>query len=344
MDVAIGVDSHKRSIAAAAVDQLGRVLGTREFLNMPRGHTDFLQWARALEGDRRIGIECSGSYGARLAAVLLEAKEDVREVPTSLAHRERRRKRSEGKSDPIDAVAIARIVVREEQLSSPKRVQGLADLKLLCDYRDQLKHARTQVANRLHIDLVILRPEYAESIPNLRAKKHLAAAIRLIRGDRSVRAELIRSRLKEITRLNNEIRKVDTEISESVDQAKTSLTEIPGVGPFIAAKILGEVGELGRIRSKASFASLSGTAPIVASSGATNRHRLNRAGNRQLNWAIHYIALAQCRVSPDAKAYMAKHREAGKSYKEALRCLKRQLSNVVYRHLMKDAASAQIAA
>lgn len=344
MDVAIGVDSHKRSIAAAAVDQMGSVLATREFANTPKGHVEFLQWARALGANRRIGIECSGTYGARLAALLLEAGEDVREVPTPLAFRERRRKRSEGKSDVLDAVAVARVVVRGEELSSPKRIQGLADLKLLCDYRDQLKRSRTQVTNRLHIDLVILRPEYAETIPNLRAKKHLLAALRLIRGDHSVRAELIRCRFKEISRLNDEIKKVDNEISESVDRAKTTLTDIPGVGPFIAAKILGEVGELSRIRSKASFASLAGTAPIIASSGATNRHRLNRAGNRQLNWAIHFIALAQCRISPAAKAYMTRQREAGKSHKEAMRCLKRQLSNVVFRHLMKDLASAQIAA
>lgn len=241
MDVAIGVDSHKRSIAVAAVDQMGSVLTAREFPNTPKGHVEFLQWARVRGEDRRIGIECSGTYGARLAAVLLEAGEDVREVPTPLAYRERRRKRSEGKSDTVDAVAIARIVVREEQLSSPKRLQNLADLKLLCDYRDQLKRARTQVQNRLHIDLVILRPEYAEKIPNLRAKKHQAEAIKLIRGDRSVRAELIRSRFKEITRLNGEIKKVDEQISQSVSRTETSLTDIPGVGTFIAAKILGEV-------------------------------------------------------------------------------------------------------
>ena len=116
------------------------------------------------------------------------------------------------------------------------------------------------------------------------------------------------------------------------------------MGPFIAAKILGEVGEASRIRSKASFALLSGTAPLVASSGQTHRHRLNRRGNRQLNWALHYIALVQSRTTPEAKAYIARQREAGKSHKEAMRCLKRHLSNVVYRHLLIDARRLEQAA
>lgn len=117
-----------------------------------------------------------------------------------------------------------------------------------------------------------------------------------------------------------------------------------GTGPFIAAKILGEVGDPSRIRSKPAFAVLSGTAPLSASSGQVQRHRLNRGGNRQLNWALHYIALVQCRITPEAQAYMARKREAGKSHKEAMRCLKRQLSNVVYRHLVADARRAELAA
>jgi len=137
---------------------------------------------------------------------------------------------------------------------------------------------------------------------------------------------------------------MDPRIEATVRKTETSLTSIPGVGPFIAAKILGEVGDPSRIRSKPAFAVLSGTAPLSASSGQVQRHRLNRGGNRQLNWALHYIALVQCRIMPDAQAYMDRQREAGKSHKEAMRCLKRHLSNVVYRHLVTDARRTDSAA
>ncbi len=115
------------------------------------------------------------------------------------------------------------------------------------------------------------------------------------------------------------------------------------MGPLIAAKILGEVGEVSRIRSKAAFAVMSGTAPLVASSGPTNRHRLSRGGNRQLNRALHFVPFIQSRSAPEAKAYLARQREAGKSPKEAMRCLKRQLSNVVYRSLVADAGLEMVA-
>lgn len=181
-------------------------------------------------------------------------------------------------------------------------------------------------------------------MPNPRAKAHRVTARSLLKGDRSVRAELVRKRLDEFTRLEREIAAIDRHIHAAVRKSETSLTSIPGVGPFIAAKILGEVGDPSRVRSKPAFAVLSGTAPLSASSGQVQRHRLNRGGNRQLSWALHYIALVQCRISPDAQACMARQREAGKSHKEAMRCLKRHLSNVVYRHLVDDARRAELAA
>jgi transposase len=344
VDVAIGIDPHKGSLAVAAVDALGKVLEAAEFSNDPRGHRAVLGWIRGQDPDRVIGIECSLSYGASLSRVLLAAGEDVREVPTTLTYRERRRRRSQGKSDLVDSVAIARIVAGGEVLPSAHRVEVLADLRALVDYRDQLVRTRTQVANRAHADLVNVRPGYEREVPNLRAKVHRAKARALLRGDRSVRGELVRSRLGELSRLDAEVAAIDQRIEGMVRDTGTSLTEIPGVGQFIAAKILGEVGDPSRIRSEGAFAVLSGTAPLPASSGQTHRHRLNRGGNRQLNWALHFIALVQCRIFPEAQAYMVRQREAGKSHKEAMRCLKRQLSNVVYRHLLADAKEARQAA
>jgi transposase len=343
VEVAIGIDTHKASLAAASVDALGRVLDVREFTNDPTGHRSLVRWVKEQTQPRRIGIEGSLNYGASAARTLLDSGEDVREVSPLLTHVERRR-RAKGKSDPVDAVAIARVVTADETLPSARRAALLADLKLLVDYRDQLVRARTQVANRVHADLVIIRPGYEQVVPNLRARRHVIKARSLISRDRSVHAELVRRRLGEILRLETEIAQSDRRIADRLRETDTTLTQIPGVGPFIAAKILGEVGEISRIRSKASFASLSGTAPLVASSGQTHRHRLNRRGNRQLNWALHYIALVQSRTTPEAKAYLARQREAGKSHKEAMRCLKRHLSNVVYRHLLLDARSLEQAA
>ncbi len=343
MEVAIGIDTHKGSLAAAAVDALGRVLGVREFANDPAGHRSLLRWVTEQGQPRTIGIEGSLSYGSAAARALLAQGEDVREVAPSLTHLERRR-RSKGKSDPVDAVAIARVVAADETLPSARRTALLGDLKLLVDYHDQLIRARTQVANRVHANMVVIRPGYEQVVPNLRAKRHVTKARSLISRDRSVQAELLRRRLGEILRLEAEIAEADRRLVDKLDEADTTLTQIPGVGPFIAAKILGEVGEISRIRSKASFAMLSGTAPIIASSGQTHRHRLNRRGNRQLNWALHYVALVQSRSTLEAKAYLARQREAGKSQKEAMRCLKRHLSNVVYRHLLIDAKRLEQAA
>ena len=344
MEVAIGVDPSKSSLAVAAVDPLGRVVGTAEFPNDPRGHRTLLRWARERGPDRVIGIECSLSFGAALSRLLLQSGEDVREVPTTLTHQQRRRRASQGKSDLVDSVAIARIVASGEVLPSANRLEVLTDLRALVEYRDQLVRARTQVANRTHADLMNVLPGYERRVPNLRAKAHRTTARSLLRGDRSVRAELGRKRLDELSRLDREIAAMDPRIEATVRKTETSLTSIPGVGPFIAAKILGEVGDPSRVRSKPAFAVLSGTAPLSASSGQVQRHRLNRGGNRQLNWALHYIALVQCRITPEAQAYMARQREAGKSHKEAMRCLKRQLSNVVYRHLVADARRAELAA
>jgi len=344
VEVAIGVDPAKGSLAVAAVDPLGRVLDAREFSNDPRGHRALLGWIRERGPNRVIGIECSLSYGASVSRHLLGAGEDVREVPTTLTARERRRRHAQGKSDLVDSVAIARIVASGEVLSSAHRVEALTDLRALVDYRDQLVRARTQVANRAHADLVNIRPGYEREVPNLRAKRHQAKARSRLRGDRSVRAELVRRRLGELSRLEGEIVAMDRRIEAMVRNVGTTLTEIPGVGSLIAAKILGEVGDPSRVRSKAAFAVLSGTAPLSASSGQTHRHRLNRGGNRQLNWALHYIALVQCRIFPEAQAYMARQREIGKTHKEAMRCLKRHLSNVVYRHLLADARRVEQAA
>jgi transposase len=334
MGVAVGIDSHKSSLAVAVLDDLGRALGAREFGNDPDGHEALRLWVREQGAERVIGVEGSGNYGASLTQYLLEEGEDVREVPAFLSHRERKKSPSRGKSDAQDAVAIARVVARGDGLSSPRRSGAFQDLKLLSDHRDQLVRARTQLINRTHKNLVISHPGYEKRIPKLRSEKNLKGAMAMLRKDRSVRADLIRDRISEIRRLNDKIAGVEKRIALRVVESGTGLTQLRGIGFIAAAKILGEVGDPQRLRSKASFAMLTGTAPLEASSGRTTRHRLNRGGNRQLNYALHMMGIARCRADENTQAYMEKQQAAGKSNKEAMRCLKRQLSNVVFRQLL----------
>jgi transposase len=336
MGVAIGVDSHKRSLAVAALDELGRVVGIREFPNDARGHDAVVRWINAQDCDRVIGIEGAGSYGAGLARHLLDAGEDVYEVPAFLSYRERKKNPSRGKSDSADAVAIARVAARRQGLCSARRTEVFVEFKLLSDHRDQLVRARTQLINRTHKDLVISHPGYEAKIPRLNTKKDQDAAMALLRGDRSVRADLIRDRIGEIRRVTKKIADVEKLIAIKVKKSGTALTALHGIGFVIAAKILGEVDDPSRIRSKGAFAMLTGTAPLEASSGATKRHRLNRGGNRQLNYALHMMARSRLRHHPDTCAYIARRQMEGKSNKEAVRCLKRHLSNVVFRQLMVD--------
>ena len=336
MGVTVGIDSHKSSLAVAVLDDLGRPLGVREFANNPKEHDNLRSWIEAHGAVRLIGVEGSGNYGARLTRHLLESGEDVREVPAFLSHRERKKTPARGKSDPQDALAIARVAARGDGLSAPQRTEAFQDLKLLTDHRDQLVRARTQLIKRTHKNLVVSHPGYEKRIPKLTTKRTLKASMVLLRSDRSVRADLIRDRIAEIRRINEKIAAVEKQITSKVIESGTRLTHLRGIGFISAAKILGEVGDLRRLRSKAAFAMFTGTAPLEASSGRTKRHRLNRGGNRQLNYALHMMAIARCRGDRDTKVYMERQRAAGKSDKEAMRCLKRQLSNVVFRQLISE--------
>jgi len=212
MRVSIGIDSHKSTLAAAAVDELGKVLSIEVFDNDCVGHGALLEWRRSLEGEVRIGVECSGSYGQPIASVLVTAGEDVFEVPANLSHREARRQ-NRGKSDPIDAVAIARVVGRGDALPRPKVGQTFEDLKLLSDHYDHLKRLRTQLANRIHKHLMIVCPGYEKKIGSLTAEKTRKLVMTMLRGDRSVRAELVRRNVKELRRLDAEMKALRTQIT-----------------------------------------------------------------------------------------------------------------------------------
>lgn len=336
--VTVGIDAHKSSLAVCLVDELGRELAAREFGNHPRAHAALHAWVAAqAPGERRFGIESTGWVGRGIACFLLEQGEQVVDVRGSLTDRQRTRLRGQGKSDRRDALAIARVTAREEKLP-PVRVNALSrDLKLLCDYRAQLLAERIRTANRLHVDLVSLRPGYEREIRTLSTTARLERAEELLADDASVQATLARRRIEKLYRLDSEIRDARRELRDLVRASGSRLPEIPGVGELIAARLIGEVGQVDRIPSKASFARMNGTAPIPASSGQTHRHRLNRGGNRRLNHAIHMIALTQARTDPRARAYIERRCSEGRTRRDAIRALKRHLSDVVYQQLRADA-------
>jgi transposase len=179
-------------------------------------------------------------------------------------------------------------------------------------------------------------PGYQTIVPKLDSRPKTRAARRLIADNASVRAGLVRDALDRVDELEAAAAKLEKQIEVLVKASTTSLTTLVGVGAINAARILGEVIDVSRLSGQAAFGALSGTAPVPASSGRTDRWRLNRGGNRQLNRAIHSMALTQSRCDPRARSYLAAKRSAGKNDNEAMRCLKRHLARVVYRQLLSD--------
>jgi transposase len=338
--VLAGIDTHKDTLAVAVIDPAGRPMVVTELANTETGFNaleDLLEKHQVA----RVGIEGSGNFGRGAAVrLVLAGGIEVVEVPPSLTSRERTARPAGGKTDPGDAVAIARITAREPNLPPVRLPVGqTADLRALCDYRAQLVAERTMLANRIHAELHGLRPGYQARVPRLTGPTFVKAATELLAGDSSVRAELTRRRLQRLAQLAGELQEVNALIAAAVEQVHTGLTELYGIGPVSAATILGEVADIRRYRSRHAFAAANGTAPIPASSGRTSRHRLNRSGNRTLNRVLYTMAITQIRADTEGRAYYLRKRAEGKTGREALRCLKRRLSDLVYKTMHEDLAA-----
>ncbi|MGH2465253.1 MAG: IS110 family transposase [Candidatus Limnocylindrales bacterium] len=339
---AIGIDTHKDSLAACLIDERGGLIDEQTFPNTPAGHRALLGWATKLAPEARIGVEGSASFGAPIARSLAVAGRTVREVPPQLSIRERRGTRRAGKSDPGDALAIARVTLREADLPPVRRPDSSQDTQLLVEAREDVVAEMTRVRNRLHADLRILVPGYGASAANLTALRHQRTVGRLLRGRPEVQAELARARLARLGALGREEQALAGRIARQV--AGHPLLGLPGAGALVTARLVGEIGDIRRFRSQDALAALAGVAPIPASSGQTQRMRLNRGGNRQLNRALHTIALVQAWHYPPAQAYIARKRAEGKTWREALRALKRQLVRTVFRLLQAGAVSLPVGA
>jgi transposase len=335
--IVIGVDVHKQSVTAVAVDEAGRMLDER---TAGVGEEDLLAWAAGLEGERVWAVEDCRRLTRWLERLLLAAGQQLVRVPPKLMAPERRAGRGRGKSDAIDALAVARAALREPGLSRPRPdEEPFRELKLLVDHRDAIVDERRRVHQRLRWHLHQLDPTFAVPLRMLARRSQLERVSRwLARQDQELQVRLARELIASCRSLDRTIAALDQELEQRTAQLAPALLDLPGCGPLTAAKLLAEIGPVERFESDAQLARHSGVAPLEASSGRIQRHRLDRGGNRQLNAALYRIAITQARVHPPARAYLERKRTEGKSRREAIRCLKRQLVRVVYRTLKASPA------
>ncbi|MCB2176698.1 MAG: IS110 family transposase [Actinomycetales bacterium] len=339
----VGIDTHKDTLAVAVCDPGGVLARWLEVANDVAGFTR-LDRALAAIAVSRVGIEGSGHFGRAVAAHLAAGGYDVREVPTAMTARERSARPGQGKTDAVDALAIARLTAREVGLPPVRLKVGLAaDLRALLDYRQDLVWEHHALANQVHAELVGLVPGYHHAHPHLTTTTQVNAVLALLDGDQRVRADLARRRLDRIVVILAETRALTRQLAALVTGRAEALMGIYGVGPVVAARFLAEIVNIGRYPTRDTFASANGTAPLPASSGRTVRHRLNPGGNRQLNTALYTIAITQIRTTTEGRAYYDRKRAEGKTSREAIRCLKRRLSDQVYKAMRADAATLQAA-
>ncbi len=341
--VVIGVDPHKASVTLEARDSRELLRATGTFPTTPAGHAAMLKFAR--QWPRRLwAVEGARGVGRALVARLVAGGERVVDVPAKLSARSRVFDTGQGrKTDAHDAHAIVMVALRDSHLREVVIDEDLEVLRLLVDRRDELVTARTQALNRAHRLFAEVTAGGAPTKKSIAQYQALLAGIRPRDAAGRVRRRMLAEELSEARRLDVRVKELTAEIKAAVLARGSHLMDLRGIGPAGAGRILADVGNVARFPSRHHFASWTGTAPIDASSGAHQRHRLSRAGNRRLNHVLHIAATVQMRHHGTlGKAYYDRKRAAGKRPLEAMRCLKRRLSDAVYRQLVKDAFDTEI--
>lgn len=338
--IVIGIDPHKRTHTAAAVARAtGELAGERTVTASGPGHEQLLAWARRLAGARLWALEDCRHVSGALERFLLASGERVLRVPPRLMGEARKHGRERGKSDAIDALAVARAALRERELPVAALAGVEREIRLLHDHRADLVRERTRIQNRLRWHLHELEPEL--QIPAAALDRRLwldRIGRRLVRRQQSVQVRISRELVARCRELTRRIKELERELQALLQAEARELVELEGCGALTAAQLVGEVAGVERFATDAKLAKHTGSAPLLAASGQRQRHRLNRSGNRQLNCALHRIAVNQARCHPPAQAYVARKQAEGKSRREALRCLKRHLARVVFRILKAIAA------
>ena len=335
--VILGADLHKRSHTVVVTDMNGRRLAGKTVAATDAGHRELRRWAAAWPL-RRWALEDCRHLSRRLEIDLLRAGEAVVRVPPKLMAGARRGGREAGKSDPIDALAVARAALREPNLPVATLDGPERDVRLLVDHREDLVATRTQAENRLRWFLV----ELAIDEPPVRGldRAHVLASLEtVLAGQPGTSARIARELVAQVRALTSSINALERELAGLARQLAPSLGTLTGCGPLTSAKLVGETAGVGRFRSAAAFAMHNGTAPVPVWSGNVVRHRLNRGGNRQLNVALHRIAITQLQRPGPGRDYLAKRMAAGDTKTEAIRALRRRISDEVFRRLGHDEAA-----
>jgi transposase len=331
--IVVGIDPHKQTHTAVAIDAAtGRVLGEVTVRARTNGFERLVQWARRLDPDRLFAIEDGRHVSGHLERHLIARGERAVRVPPRMMGESRRTDRVSGKSDPVDATAVARAALRHPDLPEATLAGVEREIGLLVAHREMLINERTDRICKLRWLLHDIDPELAPPLRTLdRFKTFDLLADRLGALEPSVATEIcvdLIARCREITVRANEL---ERRISWLARTHAPALLQIPGCGALTAAKIVAEAARITRFPSEGHFARYAGTAPIPASSGARHRQRVNRRGNRQLNAAVHRIAVTQIRMHNPARDYVARKRAEGKSKTEAIRALKRHITRVVFK-------------
>jgi transposase len=333
--VTVGVDSHKDVHVAAAVDQVGRVLGTTRVPTTTRGSAQLLRWATRLGEVRRFGIEGTGSFAAGLSRWLRQQGQEVVEV--NRPNRQARRRR--GKSDPVDAEAAARAALAGEATATPKAANGTVEmLRVLRVARRSAVKARGQAANQLDGLLVTAPDQLRQQLRGLPLERLVQVAAAFRPGPLRDPLAATKFALRELARryqlLTAELDQLDAQLAALAPKAAPRLLSRRGVGAQVAGALLVAAGDNpGRLRSEAAFSMLCGSSPLEASSGKTVRHRLNRGGDRDANNALWTIAMTRLSCDERTQRYLARRTAEGKSKREIIRCLKRYIAREVYQDI-----------
>jgi transposase len=330
----IGVDAHKRVHQAAALGAGGGA-AEQTVPNTPAGWAALHQWAQTWP-ERVWAIEGAGSFGRGLAQFLAERGEAVREVNPRWTAQRRRSGRRAGKSDRLDALAVARLL-RDEAATLPVVLPedpATATAQLWSRLRDDLVTDMTRLRNRLHALLLLCDPQYPRHVPRLTTQKGLTAGLAYTApGDGALaraREQAVRQVAQQLALLAGQERELRRELAALVAARFAPLQAIEGVGALTAAGLIAELGPPRRGLGEAQVAAMAGVAPLEASTAGGVRHRLNRGGNRRLNRFLHVIARIQARVYPPAQAYLARRQQAGRTAREARRARKRHLVRRVW--------------
>lgn len=340
MSVIIGIDPHKALHAACAIDRAEVELSKLQVRTGPRQLSELLAWASPFEC-RTWAIESAGGLGYLLAQQLVAKGEHVVDVPATLSSRVRvLGSGRSNKNDANDARAVAIAALRSPSLAAVRPEDHVSVLRLLAKAQLDASHARSRACSRLHALVRELVPGgIRKEIVVGQADTVLAAIVPETATQRQ-RLELAHETLDEIRLLDARLKRSKTRIAEAVKASGTTLTDIYGVGPIIAGLIIGYTGDVSRFATSGHFAAYNGTAPIEFSSSGRTVHRLSRRGNRTLNHAIHMIAVTQIRnLDSEGRTYYDRKVAEGRTKREAMRSLKRQISDRVYKHLVADTRS-----